>query len=222
MSFFNDYDFDGYERQVSYLWPIIALNIVVFILCGFGADTHLAQILKFHPYLVCRFQIWRVITYMFVHADLSHLFFNMWGLYIFGRYVERELGNVRFLILYLVSGVIGACTWSVFNISFDDLRVINEIPTEQLAQWMGGLVGASGAVFGVMTAAAMAFPDMQILLIFPPISMRLKHLIWVYVVIEVVESFNVDSHVAHLAHLGGALGGFLYIKRLWRKWRDEY
>ena len=199
---YNSYEDDGYgRRQVSFILPLIALNVVFFLFTQ-GSDR-MGLLLAFQPRLVLRLEVWRLVTYMFVHGSFVHLLFNMWGLYLFGRLLEGELGSWRFLILYFVSGIIGALLWSVFNFNRNAI-----------------LIGASGAIFGVVVATAMAFPDMRIMLLIPPIPMKLKTFCWVYIIIEVLEALFSTSSVAHLAHLGGALGGFLFINSL--KNRNRY
>ena len=94
--------------------------------------------------------------------------------------------------------------------------VLKDHPDYRLVSVYGGCVGASGALFGVMAAAAMAFPNSVISLLFPPISLRMKTFIWVYALLEIVMAFDSHSNVAHLAHLGGMVGAFIYMRRLRR------
>lgn len=144
------------------------------------------------------FKLWQLLTYMFVHGGVWHLLLNMWGLYLFGQPVLSRLGPKRFLTLYAVSGLSGAVLWLVFNWN-------SRFP----------VIGASGAVFGVMMAAALLFPNMRIMLLFPPIPMKVKTFVAIYALIEIVsELSNVQGGVAHLAHLGGFLGSYVYLRLL--------
>ncbi len=148
-------------------------------------------------------QLWRLVTYQFLHASFSHIFLNMYGVWLFGRMVEQALGKTRFLLLYLFSGVLGGVFFLLAN--------------------QGSLVscvGASGAEFGVMVAAALAFPQAQFFLLLPPIPVRLWVLALVYCVLEVV-MLNNNGTIAHIAHLGGALGGFLFMRQLLRPRRSS-
>ncbi len=185
--------------DVSIVKQLIIINCVVYFFCGLTGDfgNYLQYQLALTPYGIQNFQLWRLGTYMFVHGGFWHLFFNMYGLYIFGRLLERPLGRQRFILLYLVSGLIGGGFWL-------------------LANWHGlaACVGASGALFGVMVAASMAFPQATFILLFPPIPVKLWVLVWVYCIIEIFSLSNPGSNIAHLAHLGGALGGFIYMQRL--------
>ena len=141
-------------------------------------------------------QIWRLVTYMFVHGGFWHLAINMWGLYLFGSMLERRMGSGNFLKLYFISGIIGALLWLAFNWS-------SPIPC----------VGASGALFGVMVAAAMMYPNAMIMLLIPPIPLKLKTFVIIYALIESFSSITgTQGQVAHLVHLGGLVGGYFYMR----------
>jgi len=182
----------GSFAQASAVKTLIYANIAVFIL------SFMLQLLPDLPFVLSsdgirRGQFWRLFTYMFFHAGFMHLAFNMFALYVFGSELEQRLGKNRFLQLYFISGLTGALLWLLFNW---------RMPTYVL--------GASGAVFGVMMAAALTFPNRIIVLLFPPIPMRLKTLVAVFALIEVFMLLGSrDQGIAHLAHLGGLLGGFL-------------
>ena len=221
----------------SMVKALILANVVVFLL-DMLTNRHLADLLLLHPWYVRQFQFWRLITYQFAHGGFMHLLFNMYGLWLFGRGVEQLLGQRRFLQLYLFSGIVGAGLWLLANWwgggmaviveesgamgryiykSLEQLDlVLKDHPDYRLVSIYGGCVGASGALFGVMAAAAMAFPNAVISLLFPPISLRMKTFIWVYALLEVVMAFDSHSNVAHLAHLGGMVGAFIYMRRLRR------
>ncbi len=152
--------------------------------------------LALSTYGLKQFKIWQLVTYMFLHANIMHILFNMYGLYLFGRYVLSSLGTRRFLTLYFLSGIVGAGLWLLFN-------------------WgsRSPVLGASGAVFGVMMAAAMLYPNMRLILLFPPIPITLKTFVAIYAGIEIFsELTNTQGGVAHLAHLGGFLAAFVYIR----------
>lgn len=146
-----------------------------------------------NPY---NFQVWQLITYQFLHGDFMHIFFNMFALWIFGVELEHGWGSQKFIFYYLMCGV-GAGLLHVFG-----SPIFSSIST-----WT---IGASGAVYGVLVAFAMLFPDRYIFLLFPPIPIKAKYLVTFYIVIEFM-SVGSDNYVAHLAHLGGAFFGFLFI-----------
>lgn len=220
----------------SMVKALILANVVVFLL-DMLSGRRLADLLMLHPWYVSHLQIWRLVTYQFAHGGFMHLLFNMYGLWLFGRGVEQLLGQRRFLQLYLFSGIVGAALWLLANWWGGGVAIVEQNSgiwvkysyksIAHLDRWLvdngsrvvgvyGGCVGASGALFGVMAAAAMAFPNAVISLLFPPVSMRMKTFIWVYALLEVVMAFDSHSNVAHLAHLGGMVGAFIYMRRLRR------
>lgn len=142
------------------------------------------------------FQIWQLITYQFMHGGFGHIFFNMFALWMFGAEVEYLLGSKKFLLFYLFSGI----TAGLLHLFLSPL----------LGSPLAVTIGASGAVFGVMTAFAMLFPDRYIFIYFL-IPVKAKYLIGFLIVFEFLAIDSAASNVAHLAHLGGALFGFLFI-----------
>ena len=191
----------SFRPKGSVIKYLIVANAVVFLLTSLDNTGRLTEALGLSFAGITDFQLWRLVTYMFVHGGLTHIFFNMWGLYLFGMPVEQRLGPERFLRLYFLSGIVGSGLWLLANWGTNGL-----------------LIGASGGVFGVMMAAAMSFPNMQIVLLFPPIPMRLRTFVLVYGLIEASmawqEAAGRGGGIAHLAHLGGLLGAFFYMKRL--------
>jgi membrane associated rhomboid family serine protease len=140
---------------------------------------------------------WQVVTYMFVHGGWGHIFFNMLALFLFGIQLERRMGSTEFALFYFVSGV-GAGIATVF---------INSAT----GQGMIPVVGASGAIFGVLLAFASYFPDARIF-IFGILPMRAPVAVGLYAGIEIVASFtSFQSGVAHLTHLAGLAFGWLYL-----------
>ena len=241
---------------------------------GLGVD--LVDSLGLHYVLSSKFGVWQFLTFSFLHADISHLFFNMFALFMFGRTVEMRLGTGRFVVYYLVtaigSGVIQNVT-TYFDVSpfigaVDNL--LNDVTTSSLNAFLSGdgrvfsheaalmvgeftdkyngliatspdeaaalarqfavdyqqlyidshvVIGASGAVFGILLAFGMLFPNATIFLLIPPIPLKAKWLVVIYGVVELfagVSDFQYDN-VAHWAHLGGMLFGFLLL----RKWQRD-
>jgi membrane associated rhomboid family serine protease len=153
-------------------------------------------------FVIYGLQVWRLITFQFLHANLTHLLFNMLSLYIFGPMVEQHLGSKRFVRFYLICGMGGAVAY--------------------LGLWAKGiligdawqpLVGASAGIFGVLIAAAQVAPDATIMLLFPPIPMRLRTLAWAFIAIAVYTVFTRGHNAGgEAAHLGGAIVGFLLMQ----------
>jgi membrane associated rhomboid family serine protease len=148
------------------------------------------------------FMPWQVLTYAFLHdtQNFGHLFFNMFGLWMFGGELERLWGQKRF-IHFLLAGALSA---AVVQIVWTML-IGSRVPT----------VGASGAIFALLLAFGMLFPNRTIMLLIPPIPMKAKVFVAVFGAFELVLGFIGTGGVAHFAHLGGMLGGFLMI-RFWR------
>ncbi len=145
---------------------------------------------------------WQLVSYGFLHGGLNHIFFNMFGLWMFGRDLERLMGVRRFLTYYMTC-VVGA--------GFVQLIV---------AQLQGGIyptVGASGGVFGLLLAYAMAFPNRTVVLLFPPIPMKAKFFVLAYGLLELYLGLSGRAPgVANFAHLGGMFFGFLLLY-YWRQ-----
>lgn len=180
------------------VFVLIGINAVIFLLM-FSNPIMWLYNFSLSSYGVKHFKLWQFVTYMFLHAGIAHIFFNMWGLYLFGSVILPILGTKRFATLYFLSGVSGALLWLALNWG-------SRIP----------IVGASGAVFGVMMAAAMLYPSMRIQLLFPPIPMQMKTFVTVYAAIEIVSEISqTRGGIAHLAHLGGFISAYFYIRSLY-------
>jgi membrane associated rhomboid family serine protease len=207
-------------------FPPVILNLLVInflfwlasvVLPGV-ADINLNSVLGLHYWQSKDFHVYQLLTYMFQHASFDHIFFNMFGLFMFGPVLEQVWGGKRFLFFYLVTGIGAALTqevmWSLnfypqigefaINLDFGNIEPLT--------------VGASGAIFGILLAFAMVFPDARLFLLFIPIPIKAKYMIPVYALIELflgVVNFSGDN-VAHFAHLGGALFG-LIILLIWKR-----
>lgn len=159
------------------------------------------------------FQPFQIVTYMFMHGDLGHLAFNMLSLYFFGPMVEQLWGHRRFLFYYLSCGLgsyalhTGVQWWELQQMGID--------PTT----FNGYMLGASGAIFGIYIAFAYLFPNQIISLIFPPISLKAKYFVGIMAALELFYGIRgMSTGIAHFAHLGGALFGFLLIL-FWDKFK---
>jgi len=147
------------------------------------------------------FMPYQVVTYAFLHGDIAHLFFNMLGLWMFGAELERLWGPKRFVQFYAASVLTAALTQLLVNALLG-----SQFPT----------VGASGGLFGLLLAFGMMFPNRIIMPLFPPIPMKAKVFVAIFGGLELLFGVTgTQSGVAHFAHLGGMLGGFLMI-RYWR------
>ncbi|MCS5539587.1 MAG: rhomboid family intramembrane serine protease [Roseibacillus sp.] len=146
------------------------------------------------------FQLWRLITFQFLHANLGHLLFNSIAIYFFGAFVERQLRSRAFLLFYLLCGVAGALGYGT-------------LVSASNAYQDGGVVGASGGIFGILVIAAMIAPDMRVQLLFPPVTLTMRLLAILVLAYGVfVVLVGGDNAGGEAGHLGGALAGFL----LWK------
>jgi len=168
-------------------------------------------------YVTRRLYVWQLATYLFMHASIWHLLFNMLFLYFFGMDLERTWGTRRFYEYYFLTGIGAGCI-NVLIKSILDLHGTGlsfTIPT----------IGASGAIYGVLIAAGIMFPDRQVWLFPFPISIPMKLLVVGSIVIEFFLSLDIGGdNVSHITHLGGALVGYLYLRRglfLYR-FRNDY
>lgn len=181
---------------------LIIANALVFF-AGSALGSSLLSSLALWP-LGAQFMPWQVLTYAFVHANLPHLLFNMFGVYMFGSDIERVWGPRRYLIYYLVCALSAAAA---------------QILVSSVTGAYYPTVGASGAVFGLLLAFAMVFPNRIVVPLIPPIPMRAPVFVALYGLLELVLGVTgTQAGVAHFAHLGGLAGGFLFM-RLQRRWR---
>ena len=185
---------------------LLIINVILFAATFLGErffkTNVMGWLVLYDPHSVL-FRLWQTVTYMFMHGGFWHLFMNMYTLYIFGSVVERMIGSRKFTILYLISGLGAAAV---------HLLVMT---------WMRGaaapMLGASGAVYGVLIAYAMIFPNSRIALIFPPISLNAKWMVIIFAVLSLVVGVTGTAEgVAHFAHLGGMIFGFLVVY-FWKK-----
>ena len=189
---------------------LIIINALVWlaqtVLPNIGID--ITWWLGLHYFGAESFKLWQVVTYMFLHGGFSHLFFNMFALFMFGATLERLLGSKRFLLYYMVTGIgAGLVQELVWFLSFDTATLYYYIG-EQLIT-----IGASGAVFGLLLAFGMFFPKAPIFIMFIPIPIQARWFVIGYGLIELFLGVRGSGDgIAHFAHLGGMIFGFLLIK----------
>jgi membrane associated rhomboid family serine protease len=179
---------------------IIYVNVALYLLQMFLGDAILGP-LALWP-LGPRFEPWQVLSYAFLHGGLAHIFFNMFALYMFGGQLERFWGTRRFLTFYFAS---------VFTAAAAQLMVTSMTGSQYPT------LGASGGIFGLLLGFAMFFPRQRVMLIFPPIPMPAWLFVTLYGALELFLGVTgTEAGVAHFAHLGGMLGGWLTILS-WRR-----
>ncbi|WP_068595875.1 rhomboid family intramembrane serine protease [Vaginella massiliensis] len=219
----------------------------VLISKGISLDVILGAFYPESP----NFRPWQIVTHMFMHADFMHIFFNMFGLWMFGSTVEMTIGPKKFLTLYLLAGFAG---FGLLNlVTFFEVQSLKEAVTsaglslneiqhmaqrgidgelitkeiynnsdarQLIIEYITPMVGASGALYGILVAFAVLYPDAKLMMIFLPIPIKAKYFIPILIALELYAGISNTSfggiNIAHFAHLGGALLGFLFI-RDWKK-----
>ena len=206
---------------------IIIINIMVMIMTSLNEDFMYEKFALFYPTSPF-YHWWQPLTHMFMHGGCGHLFFNMYTLFIFGTHLERIWGTRKFLIFYFVTGIGAAAV----HTGVEWLQVQNWMAAAadgSLAAQnaihmlkMTPTVGASGAIYGVLMGYAMLYPDSVLTLIFPPISMKAKWFVLVFAAIELLTGVTgTGGGIAHFAHLGGLIFGFILIW-YWKKRHTLY
>ena len=202
------------------------LAYIAYVILGYsGIDLN--DILGLHFFLASDFHIYQLFTYMFMHGGLQHIFFNMFALWMFGCVVENVWGAKKFLFYYILSGIgAGLCQevaqfvqYSLNGLAaYDYVNLGNGIrmTTEQfLNQWT--TVGASGAIYAILLAFGMIFPEQRIFIFPLPVPIKAKWFVILYAGIELFSAISSSGDgVAHIAHLGGMLFGFILI-RYWKR-----
>lgn len=190
-------------RVTDVVKNLLIINVIVFFAVRYfipipGIERYFVLV---HPSLqffdpsvgdIVKFEPVQIITHMFMHGNEQHLLFNMLGLFFLGPMVEFSLGPKRFFILYIVSGLVASVA--------------------QLLVTQGAIVGASGAVYGVLAGFATMFPNVRLMLLFPPIPVKAKWLALGLIGIGLFSGVTgAQSGIGHFAHIGGAIAGFLLI-----------
>lgn len=190
--------------------PSAVKHIMIISLClmimTYLNEPLMARLFALNPITFIK-RPWQLVTYMFMHGNFAHLFFNMYTLYVFGTVLERVWGTRKFLLYYFVTGI-GA---ALVHIG---------------VQWLTGdfalTVGASGAIYGILMGYAMLYPDSTLMLLLPPLSVKAKWLVLIFAGIELLLGVTgTQAGVAHFAHLGGLVFG-LFLILYWKKTHRLY
>lgn len=201
----------GFGRITDVVKNLLIINFLMFI------ASNVEPIIRYQDYLIlwnplyaaqgneAGFQGFQLVTHMFMHADLSHIFFNMLMLLITGPLLEARLGPKKFFIFYFASGFGSVLLYMLSNYFM--------LPDPTFPYRM---LGASGAIYGVMVGAALTDPNRRIMLIIPPIPVRLIYLVGILLSIDVISGFNnpYGSNTAYFAHIGGAFTGYLMLEHI--------
>lgn len=189
-------------KMTDVVKSLLILNVIVFVLTYFINPSLMQQFALYYP-TSANFSPYQLVTHFFTHAGLTHILFNMFALVVFGNALEVLWGPKNFLIYYLVC----AAGSAALHLGMAAVGIIDPVPA----------VGASGAIYGLLVAFAMKFPNTELMLIFLPIPIKAKYFVPGIILIDLVMGFGgFDSPIAHFAHLGGALFGFLLLLT----WKD--
>jgi membrane associated rhomboid family serine protease len=207
----RDYTQEGFESRRHYApqmgfgvgsltpavkWLLIA-NGILFLVQSMGADRFLTTWFSVWPLSwKMDLQVWRLVTYQFLHGDLLHILFNMLGLFFLGPWLEKHWGTVRFLVFYLGCGAAGGLCYIL-------LAAINALS-------VGPMVGASGAILGMLAACAILFPHFVVFLVIFPVPIRLAAIILIFIAVVTLLARGANAG-GEAAHLGGMTAGAVYV-----------
>ena len=223
----SDFRPSGFSVLPTVVKNLVIIN-VLFFLATIAAETvlriDLSDYLGLHYIGASDFQPYQLVTYMFMHGSFGHLFFNMFALWMFGNTLERIWGPNRFLLFYFVCGIGAGLAQELVQYiqylttlqSYDNVRIAANhiIPMSEYLNMLT-TVGASGAVYGILLAFGMMFPNSTIYIYFA-IPLKAKWFVLIYGVIELFAGFTSVDNVAHFAHVGGMLFGLILIL-YWKK-----
>lgn len=204
---FNDSSSFSPQTQFSIFPPAIKHLIIINSLTYVALNTPVVQDFLFRfgalwPPNSGLFYPWQLVSYMFLHGNFSHIFFNLFALWMFGQAIENLWGTRRFVIYYFATGVGAALLQLLLTLSGNPI------------------IGASGAVYGILLAFGMTYPNREIVLLIPPIPIKAKYFVLMYGAFELFNGvFSSNTGVAHFAHLGGMVVGFVLI-RIWKSKRE--
>ena len=216
---------------------LIIINVIFYFGSQFLGDLSY-DILALHYFENDKFLISQLLTHMFMHGSPSHILFNMFGLWMFGSPLEQMWGRQKFLFFYFSAGLgAAALQMFVYNINVQTLYDVIELNNlslsdpgmllnymsqndynQAISSFNSVMVGASGAIYGVLVAFAFSFPNSKLMLLFPPIPIKAKYFVPLLILMDLffgLSSFSIGS-IAHFAHIGGALIGLVMVL-YWKK-----
>lgn len=203
----------------SWVFRLIIINVVIFLVQALTEGLQVVQAIMvagqqvpfsmpftIHYFgltpvnVIERLFLWQIVTYMFLHGGLLHLFLNMYALFLFGIPIEQAWGSRRFLFYYFFTGIGGGVMILLLNMFLGG------------AQYYTPTIGASGAVFGILLAFGMLFPDVELIMLFIPFPIKAKYMVMIYGGIEVVSLVfsRGESNISHIGHVGGLIFGLFY------------
>lgn len=244
------------QKYIGNETPMVVKNLLIINVLFFIAKMALSskginidEMFALHYPKSQLFRPWQIVTHFFMHGDFFHLFFNMFGLWMFGRILEMVWGAKRFLFFYTITAISAALLHflvvnyqlnqlistmdpskvsEVLQNGFDAIRAGKNYVDVENAKlnyiFNGSVMGASGAIFGILGGCLILFPNTQLFLLFPPIPIKLKYAVTFYGLYELYSglSNNPGDNVAHFAHLGGLIAGIIIVKYWNRNKRETF
>jgi membrane associated rhomboid family serine protease len=223
------YYYNGNSRGAGFMSSVpkvtrnlIVINVIMYIATLINEEFMVTAFAMFYP-TSQYFHVWQIVTHMFMHGGFLHILFNMYTLWMFGSVLERMIGERKFLIFYFVCGLgaVALHTGVEYLQVQGFMKAMAEGSTAAAQSYaqlkMTPVLGASGAIYGVIIGYAMLFPDSKLTLLFPPVTLSAKWMVIIFAGLELM--FGITGsvvNVAHFAHLGGMLFGWLLI-RYWRR-----
>jgi membrane associated rhomboid family serine protease len=216
MGFFDSGN--SFQKTSPAVLNLIIANVIVFVAQNVFGERNSFDLFALHHYKADVFKPHQIITHMFMHGGIIHLLFNMYGLFMFGSIIEKIWGSKRFIFFYFACGL-GAAILQLGSYAFEYRQVDNatlnleEIIIYQKALSAYATVGASGAIMGIVVAFGYLFPNTEMMIMPIPIPVKAKWLVMIIVAIDLFSGIanRPGDNVAHFAHLGGAITGFLIV-----------
>ncbi|SOE21501.1 Membrane associated serine protease, rhomboid family [Spirosomataceae bacterium TFI 002] len=209
-----------FDRITPVVKNLLIANVAIFLLSLIAKNFMFTYFSFFNPILPGseemfnpNFRPWQIISYMFMHStsSMGHIFGNMFGLFIFGSTLETYMGSKRFFYYYMITGIGAAVLNSVLNTYEMSQLIVMSEPYIDLARTP--MVGASGAIFGILVAFGVLFPNVELMLLFFPVPIKAKYFVVLYGAYELYAgATGMQSGIAHFAHLGGLLTGLVLLK----------
>lgn len=185
------------NRLTDVVKHLLIINVIMFVCFYLLMPQFRNEVVLYFPGSPY-FKPFQLVTHMFMHGSETHILFNMMSLFFLGPTVEQSLGSKKFLIFYLVCGVASM----LLHLGLGYLGFIPPVP----------IVGASGAIMGVFVAFALMYPEVKLMLIFPPIPIKAKYMMGALIAFDLFSGVGgLNTGIAHFAHLGGVIGGFILI-----------
>jgi len=208
MSFFNTGN--RVQKDTPIVLNLVIINVLVFIAQNLfnKEDLSLSDKLAIHNYSSDYFEPYQIVTNMFAHGGIGHIFFNMFALYTFGSILERVWGHKRFLIFYFICGLVASIASMFF---LKDQLFFDSVNNQNVLQ-VGSALGASGAIMGLFAAFAYLFPNTELYIMFIPVPIKAKWAVALMVALDLFGQFGpVKTGIGHYAHLSGLVTGFLLV-----------